>query len=165
METWVTFKRHKYEAGLTLVEVLISGVILMIAILGTVAFRYNAALGARKADLYVAAARTALLLSEGWRAADEPNTFDPTLLAGTPELVITVAAEGAPAPPGFTSLGNYAIVADEVRYLATLSWKYAAPGSSLRTLNVVVAWEQRGSGLNGFDKMDKTFKLTTYAEN
>lgn len=160
----MTFKRPKYETGLTLVEVLISGVILMIAILGTVAFRYNAALGARKADLHVAAARTALLLCEGWRATDDPNTFDPTQLADSPDLMITAAKKGPPVPPGFNSLGSYKIVADEVRYWATLSWKYAAPGSSLRALNVVVVWE-RGGGSHGFGKIDKTYKLTTYTEN
>ena len=54
-------KRRKFRSGLTFIEILLASAILLIAVVGTAAFRYNAALGARKADIRSTAARTALL--------------------------------------------------------------------------------------------------------
>ena len=163
----MTVKQVKYSAGLTLVETAIATVILLIAILGACAFRYNAALCARKADKQAVAARTALLLCEGWRAASDANSFDPTELGkGLPsELSIEVSGNGPDVPPGFTALGSYTIVADKAKYYASLSWKYGSESPSLRILNVDVAWQQRSSALSGFRGTDKLFKLVTCAEN
>lgn len=163
----MTVKRVKYEAGLTLIETAIATVILIIIILGASVFRYSAALGARKADLQVAASRTALLLCEGWRAVSDADAFDPTQLVnnGNCELVIESGAVGPEVPPGFTALGSYVIVADGVGYCTTLSWKYVWPGSSVRALNIDVAWRQPGSGPGGLRDAGKLFRLITYAEN
>ncbi len=163
----MTVKRHNPEAGLTLIEIAVATVILLIVILGASAFRYNAALGARKADLRAAAGRTALLLCEGWRAVSDANGFDPTQLVSNSNcrLVIEASTEGPGVPLGFTGLGSYVIVADGVSCYATLSWKYVSPGSGLRVLNVDVAWEQRSSGTDGFTNADRRFRLITYAEN
>ena len=70
----MTVRRVKCEAGLTLIEAVISTAILPITILGASVFRYNPALCARKADLQVSAARIALLLCESRRAANNANT-------------------------------------------------------------------------------------------
>ena len=165
-----------FAAGLTLVEVMVAIVVLAISVLGASAFRYHAALGIRKADLQTDAARTALLLCESWRGASGPNTFNPTQLATTnPALAIeAVTISGGPAAPtDFTLLGNYKITVDSVDYYyAVLSWKDVSPG--LRALNVIVAWDQRGSGPSsgggnvydwGSVDASKSFKLTTYVVN
>lgn len=158
----------KFLTGFTLVEIMLATVILLIAILGTSAFRYNAALGARKADSRMAAARTALLLCESWRSVSDPNSFNPVLLAsGDPNSALAVEAvqhyEGPAVPTDFTALGSYKIAVDGVNCYATLSWKDVSPG--LRALNVIVAWDQRGSGTGYFADADKSFKLTTYVAN
>jgi len=165
-----------FAAGLTLVEVMAAMTVLAIAVLGASAFRYHAALGARKADLQTDAARTALLLCESWRGASGPNTFNPTQLATTnPALAIeaVIISGGPAAPTDFTLLGNYKITVDSVDYYyAVLSWKDVSPG--LRALNVIVAWDQRGSGPSsgrgnvydwGSVDASKSFKLTTYVVN
>lgn len=149
--------------GVTLVEVLIASVILMIVVLGAAAFRYNAALGARKADLHIAAARTALLLSEAWLAAPEPNAFDPTSLSDAPGLLITPAAQGPPAPAGSVSLGKYAIFAQDLNCFATLSWGYDLAALPMRALNIVVAWQPQDATATEYQSGYKLFRLTTYA--
>jgi prepilin-type N-terminal cleavage/methylation domain-containing protein len=163
-----TIKRPGFTAGITLVEIMAAVAILAIAALGTSAFRYHAALGARTADLQTTAARTALLLCESWRGASDPNTFDPTQLA-TSDLNSALAIgtidiyEGHAVPADFTPLGIYGITADGVNYYAVLSWKDISPG--LRALNVIVAWDPRGSSSDIYELPNKSFKLTTYVAN
>ena len=158
----MTVKRPKSAAGFTLIETIISIVVLMIIVLGTSAFRLTAALGARKADLRIAATRTALLLYESWRGVKGAETYDPIANYGS-ELAIEASDEGPEVPAGFTALGSYRIIVDGVSYYTTLSWKDTSPG--LRALNVVMAWQQRGSEAEGFEGVDKSFKLTTYVAN
>jgi len=164
----MTVKRRKYPAGLTFIEIIIATVVLVIAVLGTSAFRYSAALSARKADLQATASRAALLLCESWRGASEPNTFDAaayfdaSLAAHFSESDLNIVnTEQGPYPPdGFTLLDHYKISVDGVSYWATLSWNDVSPG--LRALNVAVAWDRRGSVADYFGDADKSFKLTTY---
>ncbi len=166
-----------FAAGLTLVEVMAAMAVLAIAALGASAFRYHAALGARKADLQTTAARTALLLCESWRGVSNPSTFDPTQLATSgPNSALAIETitiyEGHAVPADFTPLGTYGITINDVNYYAVLSWKDVSPG--LRALNVIVAWDQRGSGPSsgggnvydwGSVDASKSFKLTTYVVN
>lgn len=158
--------RKFLRSGLTLVEIMLATAVLVIAVLGASAFRYHAALDARRADLQATAARAALLLCESWRGSSDPNTFDPTLLAITDPnspLAIETVSEGPAGPTDFTLLGTYRITLDGVNYYAVLSWKDVYTG--LRALNVIVAWDQRGSGASGFGDVNKLFKLTTYVAN
>ena len=52
-------KRFKYGAGFTLVEMMVTIAVLLIAVLGISAFRYNSALSAREAEAKTNAARIA----------------------------------------------------------------------------------------------------------
>jgi len=158
----MALKPKRYRAGLTFVEILIATVVLLIAVIGTSAFRYNAALGARKADLRTAASRTALLLCEAWRGASDPNAFDPVATFGS-QLVISSLGQGSAGPDGFTVHGSYEITNEAVEYYAVLSWKDVAAG--LRALNVVVTWNQRGYSSDDGGRPDKSFALTTYVAN
>lgn len=151
----------KYRAGFTLIEVMIATVIFIIAVLGTSAYRYSAALSARRADLQTAAARTGLLLCEGWRGIGGADTYDPV---GYFSSDLDIATSPGPAvPDGFTPLGSYKIVFESTDYYATLSWKDVSPG--LRALNVLVGWDQMGRGTDSLQDANKLFKLTTYVEN
>jgi prepilin-type N-terminal cleavage/methylation domain-containing protein len=173
----MTVKRPRLVAGFTLIEIMIATVVLLIAVLGTSAFRYTAALGARKADLQTTAARMALLLCESWRGVEGIETYDPTTYFGS-DLTISNCTDqkyhgllGTVLPETFTPLGIYSVASDDVDadvdYHAFLSWKDVQPG--LRALNVVVAWEPRGSE-PGYQQEQKSikiklFKLTTYVSN
>jgi len=140
----------KYRAGFTLIEVMIATVIFIIAVLGTSAYRYSAA-----------AARTGLLLCEGWRGIGGADDYDPV---GYFSSDLDIATSPGPAvPDGFTPLGSYKIVLESSDYYATLSWKDVNPG--LRALNVLVGWDQMGRGTDSLQDANKLFKLTTYVEN
>ncbi len=156
----MTCKKPKSMQGFTLVEVMIATVIFIIAVLGTSAYRYSAALSARRADLQTTAARTALLFCEGWRGESGAATYDPvTRFFG--EMDISASA-GPTEPTGFTTLGGYKVVLEGNSYFITLSWQDVNTG--LRALNIIVAWDQHGSGSTNLSDADKTFKLTTYVE-
>jgi hypothetical protein len=159
----MTIKRLKSTGGTTLVEVMLAIFILLITVLGASGYRYYAALDARKADLQTTAARIASLLCESWRGASDPNTFDPIqLTTGDPNstLVVETSYDGPAVPADFTLLGIYKITINGVNYNAVLSWKDISQG--LRALNVIVAWNPRGSQS---ELPDKSFKLTTYTAN
>jgi len=168
----MTVKRTKSRTGLTLIETMTAILILLVAVVGTSAYRYDAALSARKADEQAIAARTALLLCEGWRGASDPCAFDPMQLASvysTSALTIYPANDDAgyvihQVPEGFTVLGAYKVVTSQADYYALLSWKDVSAG--LRALNIIVAWDQRHSKSSAqyYSSYDnyKFFKLTTY---
>lgn len=146
------------KEGLTLVEVIVAMLVIAIAALGVSSFRYQAALDARRADAQLMAARTGLLLAEGWRGIRGGTAYNPAADFGS-VLTIAASADGPPAPSGFTPLGTYRIEAGRAYYYAALSWQDAAAG--LRALHVSVAWEQRGTAA-GYSSADKTFHLTAY---
>lgn len=152
-------KRRKFHSGLTFIEILLASAILLIAIVGTAAFRYNAALGARKADLRSTAARTALLLCESWRGSADPNEFDPEN-AFESQLEIDDVGDSFEGPSGYTLLDSYKITIEGVDYYAILAWTDIASG--LRALNVTVMWNQRGHTSEDGGSLDKSYRLTTY---
>ena len=142
---YITSEGIKGEKAFTLIEVMIAIIVLLITILGTSAYRYHAALSARRSDLYTNAARTALLLCEGWSGMGGDITFDPVEAFGS-DLTI-ISNTGPEAPSSFTQLGSYKIVLEGSDYYATLSWK------------------ECGRGTDSFDNADKSYWLTTYVEN
>ena len=145
--------------GLTLVEVTVAIVVVGVAAVGLSSFRYHAALDARKADVHIVAGRAALLLCEGWRGTAGDTSYDPVTDLSS---VITISASGSgPAAPGsFAELGKYEIISEGVKYYATLSWQDVVAG--LRSLSVVIGWDQRGNGA-GFANVDKEISLVTYS--
>jgi prepilin-type N-terminal cleavage/methylation domain-containing protein len=170
-------KRFKYRAGFTLVEIMVTIAVLMIAIIGTSAFRYNTALSAREAEAKTDAARIAQVLCESWRSASDPNEFDAAtaldLKASFGSAYATIfAIDGTEHGPyvadGFTPSGYYKIriddndEGDEITYWVTLSWQDVSPG--LRALNIVVGWDPRSAISNYYwgGGSGRTFKLTTY---
>jgi len=157
----MTIKRSKSETGVTLIEVMVSIVILLVAVTGTFGYRYYAALDARRAAMRRTSARIGLLLCESWRGVKGDSTYDPITYLGS-DLAITTST-GPAEPNGFTPLGSYTVVSNDATYYATMSWKDVSTG--LRALNVVVAWAQREIGTANLNDADKSFALTTYTPN
>jgi hypothetical protein len=151
------------RSGITLISTLISIAIILVAIIGTISFRYYATLDVRKAAAQTTASRIALLLCENWRGINGDTGYNPVTYLGS-DIKLT-QSEGPSGPDDFILLGSYQIVPDEdeddvdgADYFVTLSWKDIQPG--LRALNVVVSWAQRGQ--KGLENTDKSFRLTTY---
>lgn len=147
----MTYRKKK---GFTLIDVLLSVVILIIAISGSIQFRYHAAIGVRKAKMRTGASELALMLVETWRGTGGADTFD-SASHYNPALIITSAA-GPAKPADYNLLGSYAIQWSDFDYTATLSSKDI--GNGLKALNVVVAWPF------GNSNTDKEYRITSYAD-
>ena len=145
--------------GFSLVDIMISIVVLLVALIGTSNFRYYTALDSQKAAAKITAARIGLMLCESWRGLGGTETYDPATYFGS-ALTITPSA-GPNKPEDFTLLGSYTVMLNGANYYITLSWKDVSTG--LRALNIVVAWAQRPQGQSSINDADKSFKLTTYA--
>jgi hypothetical protein len=149
----------------TIIEAMLAITILLIAILGTSAFRYHTALSARRADLHATSGRIAMLLCEGWTGVGGATNFDP--LAAFDSDVNIISSAGPDTPSSFTHLGSYKIMLEGNDYYATMSWKNldSYTPTELRALNVVVIWDQFGRGTGQLAKANKLYRLTTYVEN
>ena len=176
-------RRHK-KSGLTLIEVMLAAVVLMVALIGAMAYRYYAALDARKADIQMTGSRNAMMLLQSWRGnggrpvgtgADE---FDPTSLSST-GLTIQASGIGPSAPVGFDSCGfkdipptdgqlepvgspqSFKVTTGGVVYYITLSSRDTVVGSTPKALNAQVGWrlDRQAGDLAGSDKV---FGFTTY---
>ena len=145
---------HRNNKGFTLIDVLLSIVILIIAISGAIQFRYHAALGLRKAKMHNAASELALMLVETWRGTDGSDTFD-SITHYNPALIINTST-GPAKPADYSLLGSYAIQWSDYDYTATLSSKDI--GNGLKALNVAVAWPF------GNSNTDTEFRITSYAD-
>ena len=89
------------------------------------------------------------------------ETYDPAAYLG--DGMTMTASEGPDAPGGYTVLGSYEIVLNDITFYATLSWKDLS--GNLRALNTVLIWAQRTHEQNELDDADKSFELTTYVLN
>ena len=145
-----TNKAHRIR-GASLVGTMVSISVLSIAVIGTANLRYYAALDSRKASMHNTAARTALTLSESWRAVNGAETYDPIEHLGS-DLTITQSTvpEEAAYDETFNLLESYKVVLNGTNYYVSLSWKDVSPG--LKALNVIVAWAQRDEQEGGADK-------------
>lgn len=144
----------------SLVEAMISVVMLVIAVIGTASYRYCAALEVRRSDAQVTAARMGLMVFEGWRGANGNGTYDPVTCFSS-DLEITELI-GSYNHAGFALLGVYKVTVDDIDYYVLLSSRDVQPG--LKRLNIVVDWSWREE-LPAFWDSDELFKLTGYVEN
>ena len=154
-------------SGFTLVEIVISILIIMVLVSGVMAYQYHSTCDVRLSEIQITAARLSMLLLEGWKGDQAAIDFDP-VSAFSSEITITNSAYGPEIPTdkdgaSFTLLGYYEIEAENAYYYVTLSWSEA---SSLepRILNVTTAWKHDYSqgGLQG-DEAIITYSTFFYA--
>jgi hypothetical protein len=151
-------RRLQSRRGFSLTETLLSGVALVIAVLGNSGYRYQSMLLTERADKWRTAATVAQLLCQSWVGMQGIGTYDPVSALGSG---VTIASNTGPsAGAGFTALGSYHVDLNGDRYFATLSWQNVQAG--LRALNVNVAWAQSQRGTTTFADADKSFALTAY---
>jgi len=115
--------RRTRSRGFTLIEVATSILLVTTIVLAAMCVRYLVVKQARRGDAYNTAGKLGQMLLEGWRSAGTPNTYNPiTRFAGQTAIVITTATMAPPAPSGFTTLGRYQVVLDNVNYYVTLAY-------------------------------------------
>jgi prepilin-type N-terminal cleavage/methylation domain-containing protein len=131
-------RKNPERKGVGLVEVLIAMVLLSIAVLGAMGFRYYSASDTSKANMYNNAARFSSLLLESWKGIGGLERFDPIETFGQ-EFEITESEIGPAVPSEFTGLARYRIAFDHRNYYVTLSYKDAT-ATEPRTLNVDTSW-------------------------
>jgi type II secretory pathway pseudopilin PulG len=150
----------KAGRGFTHIDILIAIAILVIAILGTSVYQYQAELNAHKADVQATAVRTAAMLCVGWTGEDGVDTFNP-VSAFTGDMSIT-AGTGPATPSGFTTVGSYVFTIDNFYYYATLSYKDI--NTEVRALNVVISWDKTCHGVQGLPAANARYQMTTYVK-
>ncbi len=154
--------RIRNNHGLTLVEIMIAIVVILVAIIGAMGFRYYSALDARKADVKITAGRVGSMLLEGWIGTGGQSTYDPVAAYGT-DMNISVSGTGPAVPAGFTKLDSYQIVINRANYYATLSYRDSTP-TQAEELNIVISWlhwNQAGT----VSSSDQSVKFTGYINN
>ena len=150
--------------GLTLIEVMVAAVVIVVAVLGAMAFRYVTALDARKADIQISAARVGLLLLEGWKAEKGVNTYNPASEFTSGIVIVSTSAGGPAVPTGFAALGvggsgQFQIKDNQTYFYATLSYKDVA--NQPRKLNAIVGWRP-GAAQGSGSGATQNIKLTAY---
>jgi prepilin-type N-terminal cleavage/methylation domain-containing protein len=138
-------ERIQHKSGLTLIEVMISLVIILIIAIGVMGYMYATAKNAREADVRATAARIGLLLLEGWRTQlGDTSTYDPQVDfdSGTTIPFDEFASITASTnPPGLTSpFKYYRIGLNGIKYFVKMSFVDNAGQS--RLLNVAIAWSR-----------------------
>lgn len=154
-------KRSKTGQGFTHIDVMVAGVILVIAVVGTSLYQYHSSLNLQKADLHATGVRLALMLCEGWSGVDGATSFNPVNTFGSE---FNISTSTGPSPPtGFTVLGKYKIIVGGTYYYVTLSWKTTTP--NLKALNVIIKWDPLRKTTNLLTDAQKSYQLTVYVQN
>lgn len=134
----------------TLVEVVVSILILMILVNGVLGYQYFSTRDVRLSEVQASASRLALLMLESWKGSGGAGTFDPVTQFAS-ELNIA-AIEGGPACPdeAFTELGSYGVQMENTYFFVTLSWADASEEEP-RALNAAIVWrnDYAAGTLNG----------------
>ncbi|MHC4645457.1 MAG: type IV pilus modification PilV family protein [Planctomycetota bacterium] len=140
-------RRTKSRSGVTLIEIIVATVVILVAIIGAMSYRYYSILDARNAKVYATAGRVGSLLLENWRGTGGRSTpgeqFDPQdLRFGSGLIRSAISAAGPAVPVDLQAFGTYAFIVDGATYYATLSYRDDA-AEDLRVLNVCVGWPDK----------------------
>ena len=154
----MTFKRRKFAAAVTLVEVMVAMAVLAIAAIGALGYQYYAAGQARIAQAQTTATRAAQLLLEDWKSTGGSSDYDPTSLGlGFSSDLPMPQSEAYHLPDGV-----YSATVDGVPMMVVLNWADVAHDSvaevTLRQLTVGVLWTEE------LDKNDDNLGQITSAE-
>ena len=123
-------------------------------------FRYYAVLNAQRAETELLAARTAVVLSEAWRARKGADDFDPTQYSFDGYFLVesgSVSAFSGTSLPSFNSLGNYQVQIEGRRFNASLVYENSADVTNMRILHIILAWQ-------GTTGSEQTFHLSTLSQ-
>lgn len=139
------------NSGLTLIEVMISMLVIMIVVIGAVSYMYACIWNARRADARINATRVGQMLLDLWKVSGpvvngvwDVESFDPT----APEFNLILPDNIGTTVEGVDGIGQelrgtrYEITIDEMHYFITLSYDPNPDFPSFYLLNACVAWSR-----------------------
>ncbi len=149
-------RRHNRH-GLTLIEVLVSLLIVVIAVIGAMMYRYYATSSARLADVHAGAGRVSLLILQGWKGAAGRTDYNPATaigseVQGSPDIAIG-ALSGGQYPVQLTG-------GTDTYYFVSLSYNDVDGGPGIRKLIVGVTYY--GNGSQNKTLPSKTVKVSDF---
>jgi Tfp pilus assembly protein PilV len=142
--------------GFSLVEVMISVLIIIIVALGTLSFQYHGIKHSRSSEAQIAAARLGQLLLEDWKSTDGKATYDPATLG-----------------LGFIYISpwNYVITLDNQTFYLQLARQLVdipdnpdpVANVELYQISVTVSW-RNDFGVGAVTSSDHTLTFTTFGD-
>jgi type II secretory pathway pseudopilin PulG len=140
---------NKRNSGMTLIEVMISIVVIMIIVIGASSYMYACMWNAKRADVRITATRLGQTLLDLWKTNGpvvngiwDVEAFDPT----DPEFNLILPDNIGTTAEGVGGVGQelrgtrYEITVDGAHYFITLSYRQDLPNFYL--LNACVAWSR-----------------------
>ncbi|MHC4552149.1 MAG: type IV pilus modification PilV family protein [Planctomycetota bacterium] len=125
-----------YRKGFSLIDTVAGMLILFIIVMGSLSYRYVSAANIQKSQQHLSAADLTTTFLETWQGVGGSDTFDPETTFAS---VLTISnGNSENAPSGYTLLGKYSVMEENIPYEVTLSWSDVS--ASLRALNVIVTW-------------------------
>jgi len=165
----MTVKRGKFEAAVTLIEVMVATTVLVITTSGALSYQYHAARDAQIARAHIAATRTAQLLLEDWMSTGGSKEYDPSTLGLGFSSTISIPSHFSQGQGG--GLGTpihdavHSITVDDIPMLVMLTWRDIAQDTQaqviLRQLGVIVEFSDETKTTKRLENIE-TVTLTTY---
>ncbi|MDO8336408.1 MAG: prepilin-type N-terminal cleavage/methylation domain-containing protein [Candidatus Saccharibacteria bacterium] len=162
----------KSKIGLTLIEIMVAILIISVAVIGAMGFRFYCITDAKKADVQANAARIGSMMLETWKGLG--GGTDSTMITKFKNALVNLSSQysidnkektpGPAVPSGFIALtNNYEVkdLANQVYYYAALSYKKSS--TEPNAMNASIMWRQK----YGNDKNDATahtLSMTTYQD-
>ena len=162
----IRIMRHR-EKGFTLIEVMISLLVILIIVIGAVSYMYATAKNAKEADVRANAVRIGLLLLESWKASGaDVSVFNPAV----PSENINVLPLSDFGDPGLLNLNTasgfnllqercFRIQSDNVKYFVEMTYDDSVPAK----LCVYIAWNRGSYSKTALGSPSNKASLTDYA--
>jgi hypothetical protein len=161
------------NSGLTLIEVMISMLVIMIIVIGASSYMYACMWNARRADVRITATRLGQTLLDLWKINGpvvdgiwEVDAFDPT----NDEFDLILPDDIGTTTEGIEGIGEelrgtrYEITIDGAHYFITLSYSQDLDFPNFYLLNSCVAWSRNfGSTTLSDDPNPHRVWLTSYS--
>ena len=132
-------------SGFTLVEIVISILIIMVLATGAMGYQYYSVRDVNLSEVQATAVRMSMLLLEGWKGVQGDEAFDPVSAFETQITISSsMAGPAVPTDKGGASLallGYYEIEVQGTYYYTALSWK-AASSLEPKVLNATTTWRR-----------------------
>lgn len=155
---------HRYRSGFTLVEVMVSIVIVMVLATGAMGYQYNSSRDIKISEVQAGASRIGMLLLESWKGQQGDIAFDPVDVFGS-EITLHTSTVGPNAPESLSGgtlviLGSYEIILNDIYYYTTLSYDTESESEPM-VLNATITW-RRDYGQGELEGNELSVRYSTF---